>query len=135
MNRTCQYVFAVAFGMIAGCGSSVDPFPGIELRTEVSPAVVAVGDTVTIRAILRNLTSEDIETGRACGPPVLFELRHESGDVVHPIALDGAFTCPGLDYHQLEPFETDTVVTRWRVNLRLGQWSVRSGYRSGVRLE
>lgn len=136
MNRNRKAVIAGAFiAVVMSCRGSLDPLKDIELRTEVAPAVVSVGDTVTIRAILRNTTSKVIEPGLACGPPVLFELRGTGGDVVHPIRLDGAFACPFLDYHRLEPFETDTVVTRWRVGLSRGDWSVRSGFRSGAKLE
>ena len=126
---------AVAALTLVACSRSLAPYDVIELRTEVAPAAFAVGDTVMIRAIMRNPTSTVIEPGRACGPPVLFEFRNGSGAVVHPIALDGIFTCPGLDYHVLEPFETDTVVVRWRVELTPGPWSVRSGFRAGSKLD
>jgi hypothetical protein len=134
--RSAIAIVAIGFvpmGLVAACNST-DPFQGIELRTEVSPAVVAVGDTVTFRAIMRNRTSDDVDPGSACGPPLLFELRDASNAVIHPIPLDIGFTCELADYHRLEPHETDSVVRRWRVDLSLGEWSVRSGFRSGAGL-
>lgn len=136
MNQTRGSLICVAIiGVIVACGGTLEPFQSIELRTEVAPAAVAVGDTVTLRAIMRNPSNTAIETGLACGPPVLFEIRHAAGDLVHPIPLDGVFTCPFLDYHLLEPHETDTVTIRWRVDLRSGDWSVRSGFRRAAGLE
>ena len=126
-------VGVLSIGLVAACNST-DPFQGIELRTEVSPAVVAAGDTVTFRAIMRNRTSDEVQTNTGCGPPVLFELRHGGDAVVHPVPLDVGFTCEGHDYHRLEPHETDSVVRKWRVELSLGPWSVRSGFRSGTSL-
>ncbi len=90
-----------------GCAGSLEPYETIELLTEVAPAIVSVGDTVVIRAIMRNPTNAVIEAGPACGPPVLFQFRDDRGQVVYPIPLNGAFMCPGLDYHVLEPYETD----------------------------
>ena len=134
MNFSRPFVVVAALA-IGACARSLAPYDAVELRTEVAPTTFAVGDTVVIRAIMRNPTSTVVEPGRACGPPALFEFRNGSGAVVHPIALDGAFTCPGLDYHVLEPFETDTVLVRWRVELTPGPWSVRSGFRAGVKLD
>ena len=129
--RLAALAACAVVGTLLSCTSVVDPHRAIELRTEIAPALVSVGDTVTIRAILRNPTSRSIEAGRACGPPVLFELRNRGGEIVHPIPLDGASICPYLDYHLIEPGETDTVLTRWRVELTSGEWSVRGGFRNG----
>ena len=118
------------------CSSALepDPFPSVELRTEVTPTIVELGDTVTIRAIMRNTSGSVVDVGRGCGPPVLFELR-DLGSVVYPDRRDATFTCEGRDYHVLEPFETDTVVWRWRVAVGRGSWWVRTGFRNILTLE
>jgi hypothetical protein len=135
MKRTYAVVVAGAvLGFVMGCGNSLEPLEMIELRTEVEPSVAAVGDLVTLRAIMRNPTAEMISTSRGCGPPVLFELRAPGRDVVHPIPLGSAFDCPLRDYHELEPLEVDTVVTQWRAGLSAAVWSVHSGFRDGAGL-
>ena len=134
MHRRHRWTALIALvAVVAACEASLGP-GDLELRTEVAPTLVAAGDTVTLRAIMHNTGSESIQPGAGCGPPALFELRHGVTEVVHPIPLDGAFTCPFLDFHQLDPGETDTVRFRWRVEVHSGTWSVRSGFRSGVRL-
>jgi hypothetical protein len=106
--------------------------PGVRLSTEVAPAIVAVGDSLTLRVIMENTTSSGIEPGPpGCGPPVAFELRSSSGDVVYPIPLTGVYTCARYDYHDLDPFEIDTLVMRRRLDLQPGAWSVRGGFRDG----
>ncbi len=118
----------------AACSRSVAPHEALDLRTAVIPTAAALGDTVTLLAIITNPTHRTVEAGRACGPPALFEFRNQAGGLIHPIPLDGIFTCPGLDYHVLEPFETDTVMVRWRITLTPGAWSARSGFRSATGL-
>jgi hypothetical protein len=134
-RRRVWFIASALIGLVLACENALVPSEVIELSTEVTPSVLAAGDTVILRAIMRNPTSEAIETGLSCGPPVLFELRGDGGEVVHPLSLDGVWTCPLLDYHLLEPHETDTVVARWRVELNPAQWAVRSGFRNGARLE
>jgi hypothetical protein len=138
-SRIMSIFRSINLGILAlgvSCSDSLTPFPEVSLRTEAAPSILSNGDELTMRSILQNHTGETVEVGAACGPPTLFELRPSSGDVVHPIPLDGAFTCPHLDYHTLQPFETDTVTIRWRVTgLDAGQWQLRSGFRRGLGLE
>jgi hypothetical protein len=116
------------------CSHPGSPRDAVLLRTEVAPGVAAPGDTVLLRAILKNPTARTIELGGACGPPALFEVRRPDGLVVHPLPLGGFYTCPALDSHRLEPGEQDTVATWWRVPPGAGEYAVRSGFRAGTRL-
>lgn len=120
---------------IAACTESSAPFFSADLRTEVSPAIVTAGDTVVLRAIMSNPTSERLDVGGACGPPVFFEVNPSAGDPLYPVPLDLAFTCERNDFHDLEPGEVDTLTTRWRVPAAAGQYSVRSGFRTASGLE
>jgi len=125
-----------AFGLLLGaCTDASGPSSVINLRTEVTPATVTTGDTVVFRAILTNPGARNLETGSACGPPVLFEVRGSTGELIYPIPLDATFTCERRDVHELEPGESDTVVTRWRVTASAGGYSVRSGFRGDKGLE
>lgn len=132
---------ALALGVIAlaaaSCSDSLSPFPDVVLRTEAAPSFVSAGDTLTMWSILQNTSAETIAVGSACGPPTLFELRHNVAGRMFPIdPANAVFTCEGSDWHTLEPLETDTVRIRWRVTGELvaGVWEVRSGFRHGIRL-
>ncbi len=119
----------------AACTESSAPFFAADLRTEVAPAVVTAGDTVVLRAIMTNPTARRLDVGGACGPPVFFEVKPSAGDLLYPIPLDLTFTCERNDFHELEPGEVDTLLTRWRVPATVGQYSVRSGFRTANGLE
>jgi hypothetical protein len=135
MSLKCPTSRAIGLAIaLVACSGSLDPRGSVVLRSEVSPGIVSVGDTVTLRAIMHNVSDRVVDVNTACGPPVLFELRRGTGEVVHPISPVGVFTCEGRDYHVLEPFEVDTVLIRWRVNLTSGAWDVRSGFRNGPEL-
>lgn len=116
--------------VVSACTDTSGPSAVVQLRTEIAPAVVAPGDTLMIRAILTNPTMRRLDVGAACGPPVLFEVRAGTGDAIYPIPLSATFTCERSDVHELEPGETDTVSTRWSVTAAVGQYAVRSGFRS-----
>lgn len=121
--------------LASGCTESSGPSFAVGLRTEVTPRALARGDTLLLRAILTNPTARRLDVGASCGPPVLFEVRARTGEVIHPIPLSLTFTCDRIDVHELEPGETDTVLTRWRVSAAAGRYEVRSGFRGGSGLE
>ena len=126
------------FGLLLGaCTDASGPSSVVNLRIEISPATVTMGDTVVFRAILTNPTARtlDMGSGSGCGPPVLFEVRGSTGELVNPIPPDAVFTCERRDYHDLEPSEIDTVITRWHVTAAAGAYSVRSGFRGETGLE
>ena len=128
MSRTVR-LSVIAIGvLVAACTNVLVPFPGVFLRPEVAPSTVNVGDTVILRGIMHNTTSEEVDVSRGCGPPVLFEFRQAGGISVRPFS--GASTCELLDYHRLDPLETDTVLFRWKVDLPRGRWEARIGFRS-----
>jgi len=111
----------VVFGLLLGaCSDASGPSSVANLRTEISSATVTMGDTVVLRAILTNPTARKLDMGSACGPPVLFEVRRSTGELISPIPLDAVFTCERRDYHDLEPSESDTVITRWPVTAAAG---------------
>ena len=66
---------------------------------------------------------------------MLFEVRGSTGELVNPIPPDAVFTCERRDYHDLEPSEIDTVITRWPATAAAGAYSVRSGFRGERGLE
>lgn len=132
LQRSGAYVCGL---LILACSDASGPTSVVTVRTEVTPATVAIGDTVVFRAILTNPSARRLDLGSVCGPPVLFEVRASTGDVTYPIPLDLTFTCERTDVHDLEPGESDTVSTRWRVSATAGQYSVRSGFRNGQRLQ
>jgi hypothetical protein len=127
-----------AVGVACAAGTDPDAAPrvgaGVELRAEALPAAVRSGDTVRLLAVLTNPTAARVDLNRGCGPPVLFEVTTPGGAREYPVPLDGAFTCPLLDEHALEPGETDTVAVAWRAPARAGRYAVRAGFRDGGRL-
>lgn len=133
LARRLPTVASLAF--IASCSEPTGPFPAVQLRTEVAPHIISLGESAAMLAILHNPTSQRVEVNTACGPPVLFEVHTPTAEgPVYPIPLDAAWLCDGADYHVLEPGETDTVSTSWRP-VAAGSFAVRSGFRAGGHLE
>jgi len=132
--RSSIFVFGL---LIGACTDASGPSSVVNLRTEISSATVTMGDTVVFRAILTNPTARtlDMGSGSGCGPPVLFEVRGSTGELINQIPLDSVFTCERRDFHDLEPSEIDTVITRWPVTASAGSYSVRSGFRGKRGLE
>lgn len=129
--RLMRYSRVCIAGLLVGaCTEASGPLDVVRLRTEISPAVVATGDTLAIRAILTNPTNRRLNLSVGCGPPVLFEVRTSGGDLISPIAPNLTFTCERIDAHDLEPGEVDTLSIRWRVSATAGQYEVRSGFQS-----
>jgi len=124
---------ALALGS-AACVGSTAPEAHVRLDVEVLPAEPRAGDTIRLLAILTNRTAERLDLNKACGPPVLFEVTAPGGARVYPVPLDGAFTCPLLDEHELTPWESDTIAVRWRVPASVGPYAVRAGFREGKQL-
>jgi hypothetical protein len=130
-----QRIGLFACGLLTtACAESSGPLSVVTLRTEIAPASVSQGDTVVMRAILTNPSTRQLDLASPCGPPVLFEVRSSSGDLIYPIPLNTAFTCERNDGHDLAPGEVDTVYARWRVTAAAGQYTVRSGFRSEANL-
>lgn len=119
----------------AACAGGTAPAPGVRLRAEALSPSPRIGETVRLLGILTNETAERVDLNAACGPPVLFEVTTPAGARVYPVPLDGAFECPLLDVHELEPGETDTVAVAWRAPAAVGRYAIRAGFRAGSRLE
>jgi hypothetical protein len=127
-NHARAFVLVLSAVALAGCGDATGPFPGVLLQVEATPASISSGDTLWLRGIIQNTTTERVVFS-GCGLPVRFELRRLLDP---PLPLAGAAgRCVIRDYHRLEPLETDTITIPWAEHRSRGIWQVRMGFPHG----
>ena len=114
----------------AACSEPID-YLVVTLTTDRQLA--APGDTVRLLASVYNPTSSVVEIGYGCGPSLDFRVTDPGGMTIS--LLEGKFfICPLLDYHVLEPGETDSIPWTWTTPAERGAYMLRSGVRTSVGL-
>lgn len=93
----------------------------------------AFGDTVHLLATVHNPTASLAEIGHGCGPSLDFRVTDPSGVTIS--LLDGkVFICPLVDYHVIEPGETDSIPWVWSTPAKRGAYTIRSAIRTSAGL-
>ena len=108
------------------CGEPIDH---LVVSLAADRAIAAPGDTVRLLASVYNPTSSVLEIGYGCGPSLDFLVTDPQGSTIS--LLEGmVFICPLLDYHVLEPGETDSIPWNWTAPAPRGSYGVRSAVRT-----
>jgi hypothetical protein len=107
--------------------------PGVTVALGMTPSAASRGDTIRFSATATNATAQRIQIGIACGPSFDVQVTLPNGavrsvlsDLVGP---NGAFTCPLLPEHFVEPRSSRTLVLRWVVPSVRGRYVARAGLR------
>ena len=114
----------------AACSEPIDHLV-VTLTTDRQLA--ASGDTVRLVASVYNRTSSVVEIGYGCGPSLDFRVTDPAGRTIS--LLEGkVFICPLLDYHVLEPGETDSIPWAWTAPPTRGTYTFLSAVRTSAGL-
>jgi hypothetical protein len=118
------------FALTAACSEPIDHLV-VSLTTDRH--IAAPGDTVSLLASVYNPTSSVLEIGYGCGPSLDFHVT-EPGGATSSLLAGKAFICPLVDYHILEPWETDSIPWKWTAPATRGTYVFQSGVRTSTGL-
>jgi len=113
-------------------GFTGETVPGVSVALTAEPTSVNRGDTIYFRALATNHTSERIQIGGACGPPMDVALTGDGGQtrsaLVDIAGPNGAFTCELAPHHHVEPNSTREQILKWPAVAR-GEYRAVAGLR------
>lgn len=129
----CQGVTAPESSPASTLRHSTQTVPGVTVTIHVSSAAPVAGDTLRFVVTASNATAQRVQIGTECGPSFDVQVTLPNGarrsvlsDLVGP---EGAFSCPLLPQHFVEPGSTQTAELRWRVPAVSGPYSASAGLR------
>ncbi len=114
---------------------SAESLPTITVTLTADRTVVTPGEIVEFTATATNRGTAPVQIGVQCGPSMDVAIAPPAGKgrsaLADQLGSNGAFTCPLLPEHFVEPGQTQTLRISWLVPATRGTYTAVAGLRRG----